>query len=261
MALQLKEWLETHVEKYKKYPTTLLSNALFFRDPPRAVATDSDYMLSPADGIIVYQKEVNGEDLVDVKGVNISIQDLMQDKDYKKPSLVVGVFMTFYDVHINRLPYGGCLYYKQLDPISTNNLPMIAVEKGIFEGHIPYKRMRYVGRNERVINTINIPGLNYKFYVVQIADVDVRVITPFTLNQGEAFSQGERFSMIRWGSQVDLVLPLDKRFDLVPVLKETMHVEAGIDPLVKIEWKWNRSIKSMRREPIREIKERPVLTL
>ena len=48
------------------------------------------------------------------------------------------------------------------------------------------------------------------------------------------FSQNERFSQIRWGSQVDLVLPLDDRFDFELCLDDAMHVNAGLDQLVRI---------------------------
>jgi len=48
------------------------------------------------------------------------------------------------------------------------------------------------------------------------------------------FAQNERFSLIRWGSQVDLILPLDERFDFELCLEDHMHVEAGLDKLIKI---------------------------
>ena len=42
---------------------------------------------------------------------------------------------------------------------------------------------------------------------------------------------------LRWGSQVDLVLPLDERYDFDLVLEDTMHVNAGLDKLVKINFR------------------------
>jgi phosphatidylserine decarboxylase len=83
-------------------------------------------------------------------------------------------------------------------------------------------------------NQIYVPSLNYKYYLIQIADEDVNVIAPFTNSQNDVFAQNERFSLIRWGSQVDLVLPLDERFDFELCLEDAMHVQAGIDQLVKI---------------------------
>ena len=49
----------------------------------------------------------------------------MSDDEYDKPSLVIGIFMSFYDVHINRIPYGGILKYKSLEPIESTNKPML----------------------------------------------------------------------------------------------------------------------------------------
>jgi phosphatidylserine decarboxylase len=83
-------------------------------------------------------------------------------------------------------------------------------------------------------NQIYSPSLDYTYYLIQIADEDVNVISHFTNDQNDIFSQNERFSQIRWGSQVDLVLPLDDRFDFELCLDDAMHVNAGLDQLVRI---------------------------
>jgi phosphatidylserine decarboxylase len=145
--------------------------------------------------------------------------------------------MSFYDVHINRIPYGGVLTYKPLDPIESTNKPMLAVEKDILNAAINPNNMDYLKFNERMYNKIYVPSLDYTYHLVQIADEDVNVIAPFTNQQNDVFAQNERFSLIRWGSQVDLVLPLDERFDFELVLEDTMHVNAGLDKLVKINFK------------------------
>jgi phosphatidylserine decarboxylase len=54
--------------------------------------------------------------------------------------------------------------------------------------------------------------------------------------------QNSRFSLIRWGSQVDLVLPLDERFDFELLLENEMHVNAGLDKLIKINFLNNDKI-------------------
>jgi phosphatidylserine decarboxylase len=53
------------------------------------------------------------------------------------------------------------------------------------------------------------------------------------------FAQNQRFSMIRYGSQVDLIIPLSEQYLYTPVLGAAMHVEAGLDPLVRITDKGN----------------------
>jgi hypothetical protein len=45
--------------------------------------------------------------------------------------------------------------------------------------------------------------------------------------------QGRRFSQIRYGSQVDLIVPLSSRFDFTTIQETGDHVEAGVDPLIK----------------------------
>ena len=239
MAQYLEDWLDGEVEELSKLPIGELSNVFFFRDPLRPNYIDFEHFYSPADGTILYQKFIKDptEPVVEIKGMNYTLQDVIGDKDYNVPSLVIGIFMSFYDVHINRIPYGGVLTYKPLDPIESTNKPMLAVEKDILNAAINPNNMEYLKFNERMYNKIYVPSLDYTYHLVQIADEDVNVIAPFTNQQNDVFAQNERFSLIRWGSQVDLVLPLDERFDFELVLEDTMHVNAGLDKLVKINFK------------------------
>jgi phosphatidylserine decarboxylase len=239
MAKTLQEWIKTDVAKAEKMSIGQLSNQFFFRDPIRPNYIDNEHFYSPADGTILYQKFIKdpSEPVVEIKGINYTLQDVMCDKDYNKPSLVVGIFMSFYDVHINRIPYGGYLSYKAIDAIESMNKPMLATEKDIFNGAINPNNLEYLKYNERMWNKIYSPSLDYTYYLIQIADEDVNVIAPFTTTQNDLFVQNERFSLIRWGSQVDLVLPLDERFDFELCLEDTMHIEAGIDKLIKIKTK------------------------
>jgi len=46
--------------------------------------------------------------------------------------------------------------------------------------------------------------------------------------------QGQRFSQVRYCSQVDLIVPLSPRFDFDPVQNDGDHVEAGVDPLIRV---------------------------
>jgi phosphatidylserine decarboxylase len=240
MAEKLEDWLNGEVAELSKLPISELSNTFFFRDPLRPTYIDSEHFYSPADGTILYQKMVMPgapccEGIIEIKGKNYTLQDVMGDKDYNKPSLVIGIFMSFYDVHINRIPYSGTIKYNRLEPIESTNKPMLAVEKDILNKVINPNNMDYLKYNERVLNTIYNSSLNYTYYIVQIADEDVNVIAPFK-QQGDLCTQNERFSLIRWGSQVDLVLPMDERFSFELLLKETMHVNAGLDKLIKINY-------------------------
>ena len=239
MAQYLEDWLEGEVAELSKLEVGELSNTFFFRDPLRPNYIDHKHFYSPADGTILYQKVVQNADepIVEIKGMNYTIQDVLGDKTYNKPSLVIGIFMSFYDVHINRIPYPGVLQYKKLEPIESTNKPMLAIEKDILNAAINPNNLEYLKYNERMLNTIYSPQLDYTYYLVQIADEDVNVIAPFINDQNAPVSQNERFSLIRWGSQVDLVLPLDERYDFDLVLPDEMHVNAGLDKLVKINFK------------------------
>ncbi len=240
MAETLEDWLNGEVAELSKLPIGELSNTFFFRDPLRPSYIDNEHFYSPADGTILYQKMVIPgapccENIIEIKGKNYTLQDVMGDKDYNKPSLVIGIFMSFYDVHINRIPYSGIIKYNRLEPIESTNKPMLAVEKDILNKVINPNNMDYLKYNERVLNTVYNSSLDYTYYIVQIADEDVNVIAPFK-QQGDLCTQNERFSLIRWGSQVDLVLPIDSRFSFELLLKETMHINAGLDKLIKINY-------------------------
>ena len=236
MAEKLEDWLNGEVAELSKMSVGELSNNFFFRDPIRPTYIDNKHFYSPADGTILYQKMVlPGEQVLEIKGIDYTLQDVMGDKDYNQPSLVIGIFMSFYDVHINRIPYSGTIKYNRLEPIESTNKPMLAVEKDILNKVINPNNMDYLKYNERVLNTIYNSSLDYTYHIVQIADEDVNVIAPFK-QQGDLCTQNERFSLIRWGSQVDLVLPLDKRYTFDLLLDETMHINAGLDKLIKINY-------------------------
>lgn len=237
MAKTLDQWIATDVAKAEKLGIDKLSTEFFFRDPPRPNYIDHEHFYSPADGVILYQKFISDptQPVVEIKGMNYTLQDVMGDPDYNTPSLVIGVFMSFYDVHINRIPYGGILKYSRLEPIESTNKPMLAIEKDILNKTINPDNLEYLKFNERMLNTIYSPSLDYTYHVLQIADEDVNVIAPFH-EQYSSLVQNERFSLIRWGSQCDLVLPLDSRYKFEIVQDNHVHVEAGIDPLVKVNF-------------------------
>jgi len=236
MAKSLREWVETDVARAKERPLRWLSEEYFFRDPARPVVTDTTYFFAPADGILVYQETVMPDEaIVDIKGKGYSLRDAMRDPSYARESLVIGVFMTFVDVHINRIPFPGRLSYKELEEIGTYNAPMLGVEKSLFKDlRLNVGEAGYLHNNQRVLNRVYAPALGQSYYLLQLADYDVNCIMPFHLKQNRPFAQNERFSQIRYGSQVDLIVPLSERFEFTPTLRPGVHVEAGIDPLIRV---------------------------
>jgi phosphatidylserine decarboxylase len=236
MAKTLEEWIETDIRGVQDRSLAWLSQYHFFRDPIRPAFADPWYFFAPADGIILYQRAVEPDEcLVDIKGKPYSLREAMRDRSYCWPSLVIGVFMTFFDVHVNRVPYSGRLSYRELDPIDTLNHPMLEIEKKLLEElRISTEDAVYLHHNQRMVNRIDSPVLGQPYYVLQIADYDVDSITPFNLKQNQPCWQGQRFSQIRYGSQVDLIIPLSDRHDFVPLQRIGHHVEAGVDPLVSV---------------------------
>src|SRR5947207_2803169 len=246
MAKKIQDWLETDVRPYREKPISWISQFHFFRDPIRPAYSDLSYFFSPADGIIVYQKEAAPDEaIIEIKGKPYSLRDALRDEHYNSPSLVIGIFMTFFDVHVNRIPYPGQLSYKELDPIDTYNHAMLDVEKSIFDDlRIPIEAMGYLHHNQRMVNRVFCSELGQSYYMLQIADYDVDCVTPFDLKQNQAAGQGERFSQVRYGSQVDLIVPLSSRFDFKTLQKTGCHVEAGLDPLIKVTEKKTSKIRS-----------------
>lgn len=236
MAKTLREWLDTDVAEVRDKGVRWLSERHFFRDPLRAMYSDLSYFFAPADGMILYQRTVAPDArIVDIKGRAYSLRRAMRDDTYDRVSLVIGIFMTFYDVHINRLPYPGRISYRLLEPIESLNHPMLDVEKSLIDDlRIDMRGAGYLHNNQRMLNRVYAPNLREWYYILQVADYDVDCITPFELKQNWPCAQNERFSQIRYGSQVDLIVPLSDKYDLAPTQEVGMHVEAGIDTLIKI---------------------------
>src|SRR6266480_1409609 len=242
MAKNLGEWVDSDVRSRQEKGLKWLSEEYFFRDPARPIFSDSTYFFAPADGILLYQQTVMPDDpIVEIKGKAYSLRDAMRDPFYDHQSMVIGIFMTFFDVHVNRIPFAGRLWYEELEAIHTYNHPMLPVEKSLVQDLcINLNQAGYLHSNQRMINKIYAPELGQHYYVLQIADYDVDSITPYQLKQNRPFAQNQRFSQIRYGSQVDLIVPLRDpltvRFRFVPNLEPGMHVEAGVDPLIQIEF-------------------------
>ena len=237
MAKSLTEWIDTELREVKDKPLSWLSQHHFFRDPIRPTFSDTSHFFSPADGVILYQRTVAPDEcLLDIKGKSYSVRQAMRHESYDRPSLVIGIFMTFFDVHVNRVPFPGRLSYRKLEPLDTFNHPMLDVEKSILED-LQASKMAAVGylhHNQRMLNRVDAIELQDSYYILQIADYDVSCITPFELKQNQPMAQGKRFSQIRYGSQVDLIIPLSARWDFEPIHPVGYHVEAGVDKLVTI---------------------------
>lgn len=162
----------------------------FYRDPERTSPKRADIIVSPADGKVIYIRESRDGMLpVSTKhNHEYPLQELMKTPFYSRDAVVVGIGMNFLDVHVNRAPIAGRVILQRHFP-------------GLFGS---LRRDDMVFQNERT--TTIIEGDDLQVAVVQIASRLVRQIVSF-VNEGRDIVLGQRIGVIRFGSQVDLVLP------------------------------------------------------
>jgi phosphatidylserine decarboxylase len=162
----------------------------FYRDPRRIAPVGEDLIVAPADGKIIYVKRIDKQEvpLAEKKGRTFSIRDFVQSDLGIQEGYLVGIGMSFIDVHVNRAPVGGT----------------VAVLKRIQGRFLSLKKREAILENERVF--IVIDSGRFSVGVVQIASRLVRRIVPY-IRQGQEIPKGERLGVIRFGSQVDLIIP------------------------------------------------------
>jgi phosphatidylserine decarboxylase len=144
--------------------------AFFFRNPPRRVPGDARTVVAPADGRVVGAGEIETE---------------TGDK-----ALRIGIFLSIFDVHVNRAPIAG---------------RVVAKKRG-GETHLAAFNEAAERRNVRCAMTLETAG-GAKVDVVQITGMIARriVCQPAV---GDWLARGVRYGMIRFGSRTDVVLPV-----------------------------------------------------
>ncbi len=180
----------------------------FFRNPPRKTPSGEN-LVSPADGTVVYVKEVEPhKPAISIKqGVAASINDIVQ-QDLKLPRILVGVFMSPFNVHYNRSPLTGAVEFIRHHPPRPVNRHMGPMHWRAIVRHVPlYKNSVHILANERTVTKIrgSFKGQEVSTYVVQIAGKSVHGIDSFVA-PGSQVGKGDIFGLIRIGSQVDLVV-------------------------------------------------------
>lgn len=148
--------------------------AYFFRDPPRVVPLREGLVVSPADGKVSSVETVTPP------------MELGLGSD---PRERVSVFLSVFDVHINRAPVAG-------------TIRKIVYSEGLFLNAASDKASDDNERNSLVIDLAN----GGQVAVVQIAGLIARRIVTF-VREGDRIGKGERFGLIRFGSRVDIYLP------------------------------------------------------
>lgn len=162
----------------------------FYRDPDRQPPQRDGVVISPADGEVIYVREAKGGVLpVATKhGRDYGLTELTKTPLHSEDAIVVGIAMSFLDVHVNRSPIAGKVTLRKHFPGRFGSLGKPGL---VFE-------------NERA--TTVIEGAGMEIAVVQIASRLVRQIVGY-VKADEDVALGQRIGVIRLGSQVDVVLP------------------------------------------------------
>lgn len=187
----------------------------FFRDPARSAPSEPG-LLSPADGTVVYVRKVEpGEDVVVIKrGARATVKDIAREDD-GAAKLVIGIFMSPFDVHYNRAPLSARVDYVRRYPADGRNRYMGAMHwRTLFNIAPHYRGSVHIVQNERAVTrfTGEYGGKALSFYVVQIGARTVNGIDVY-YGEGERVERGATFGMIRIGSQVDVVVPWREGFE------------------------------------------------
>jgi phosphatidylserine decarboxylase len=190
----------------------------FYRDPERIVPERDGVVVSPADGKVIYIRESRDGMLpISTKyGNEYPLEELTKTTFYSREAVVVGISMSFLDVHVNRAPIAGRIILQRHFPGSFGSL----------------RRPEMVFKNERATTVIERDELQVA--VVQIASRLVRQIASF-VREGQDTAMGQRIGIIRFGSQVDLVLPT--RQDLKLTVQIGKQVKAGQSIIAVLESK------------------------
>ncbi len=164
-----------------------LFTTYFFRNPERVIPVGEDLLIAPADGKVIFVGEVQ------------------EDRYFKERVTKVSIFMSVFNVHINRVPCDG----KVLD---------MYYNKG---GFVNASYDKASESNEQAGILLETTG-GSKILFVQIAGLIARRIVTYPVI-GDLLQRGVRYGLIRFGSRVDIYLP--KTAEVTVTLGE--HTVAG----------------------------------
>jgi len=183
----------------------------FFRNPPRTIPPNGSGILSPADGTVVYTKIVSPEEsVITIKqGLEATISDITKE-DITHRKILIGIFMSPFNVHYNRSPVSGRVRFVHHYPAEKTNLYMASMHlRTVFHRMPLYRNSVHIVQNERTVTKIESKYREDQLacYVVQIAAKSVSGIDVY-VDEDDPVEAGQIFGMIRIGSQVDLVVTL-----------------------------------------------------
>jgi len=163
----------------------------FWRTPVRTITALDHEIISPADGNIIYIKRIDANVVpISIKKKSITkLSELTKTELLKTPCWLIGINMTPFDVHKNCAPIEG-------------NVRLNLHTDGKY---LSLKNPDSLSDNER--NTYIIVNDKITLGVIQIASKRVRRIDSY-VKENQVVKKGEWLGMIRFGSQVDLILPV-----------------------------------------------------
>jgi len=167
----------------------------FFRDPERVSINDDNYLVSPADGLVLKVEDSDGP-----KELNL------ENKKFKK----ISIFMNVFDCHVNRIPCSGKITEILYKPGKFFNA---SLDKASEDNERNYYKISNTAGEDLV--------------VVQIAGLIARRIVTETSENAE-LKQGEKIGMIRFGSRVDIFFE-----NYNPLVKVNQKTIAGETLLAK----------------------------
>ena len=163
--------------------------AFFFRDPERLPPSDAAVVVSPADG---------------------RITDINEESFAGRPGRRVSIFLSIWDVHVNRSPMAG-------------RIREVEYRRGRF-----YNAMRSRASLENEQNVIHLQTERGEMVFKQIAGAIARRVVCWKV-PGDNVKLGERIGLIRFGSRMDVWLPAEAEI----VVRPGQHVAGGITVLAR----------------------------
>ena len=167
--------------------------AYFFRDPERVGQRGERLVVAPADGKVVQIKEVD------------------EPAFHKGKALQISIFMNVFNVHVNRYPVSGNVTYVHYNPGKFLNA---AHDKASLE-------------NEQ--SSVGIESARGKVMMRQIAGLIARRIATYS-KVGDKAEQGERMGIIRFGSRVDVFVPVGSK----PLVQVGQTTAAGVSVIAEL---------------------------
>lgn len=166
----------------------------FFRNPTRVIPTGPGLIVAPADGLVV------------------AIEEIAHDPYIGGPAIEIGIFLSIFNVHINRVP-------AKVRVIGLTYTP------GKFLNAL---RPRSAKENEQVALRLQEVDAPYRRFIVrQITGAIARRIV-CTVKPGDVLERGEQFGMIKLGSRTELVLPREQGLKIVTKIGDNIHAGSSV---------------------------------